>query len=555
MSKFFKGKKRTVTIIAIVSAAVLLLAALSGAAVYLFYIRTLPADLSIAGVNVSNMNFCEAAGALNDQQELYQKKYLHITVDGKTLSLKQENTKVRLKVFSAVWAAFNQDEDSGNMDILPYLRFNKEYIQSQLETFATNFKSDLIDTVYEVRGEKPDLTGATVTGEGQTLVVKKGMPDSYLDTDGLYNAITGCYNDGRFTLEFPLNSNPPNEPDWKAVYAQLCTEPTDAVMNMETFEVSNHVYGYAFDIENAKQSYANGEYGAEILIPFAPIRPSALYEEVKAILYRDVLGSYTARASSQYNRNINLRLSCNAINGKILFPGETISYNKTLGKRTPEKGYRPATSYWGSEIITSYGGGICQASSCLYYAALVADLDIVERHNHGYISSYMPLGLDATVDWSGPDLKVRNNTEYPIRIEAYASGGTVTVKIIGTDTKDYYVKMTYEVLSKTPYDTKYVEMEADNEKGYKDGDVISSPYTGYRIRTYKSKYDKDTDELISRKVEATSTYSKKDKEICKIKKPTPVTPPVTTAPPTETTSPPTTETTAPIIDGPVGEDG
>jgi vancomycin resistance protein YoaR len=217
-------------------------------------------------------------------------------------------------------------------------------------------------------------------------------------------------------------------------------------------------------------------------------------------------------------------------------PGEIFSYNPALGKRTPEAGWKEADGYVGNETVKEYGGGICQASSCLYLSALLADLEIVERVNHGFISAYMPYGMDATVSWGGPEFRFKNSSEYPIRIEAWSSGGAVTVRLMGTDTKDYYVKMSYEILDTDPFETVEEEFEADNEKGYKDGDVVISGYTGYKIRTYRCKYDKETKELISREVEATSTYDRRDEVICKIK--------------TEATEDPSTD---PSTDGPVVE--
>ena len=562
MAKFMENKKRAWTIISIIIASAVLLLTLIGGGVYLFLFRTLPEGLTIAGIDVGGMKYTEASNALDAAQTKLKETPLLITVDDETLILDQEDIGIKLKKGSVLFAALWENH-AENVDTSAYYSYNRDALNTMLQEYAAQFESQLTETEYRVDGERPDLTGATVTGDNQTLIIIKGKPEASLDTQMLTESIVGCYDKGLFTLDFPLTSNPPSEPDWEALSEELCAKPIDAVMDKETFEVSNHTYGYAFDIETAKEAYAAAEYGEELTIPFAPVKPAALQDELKAMLFRDVLGSYTAYSSSQYNRDVNLRLSCNAINGKILYPGQSISYNATLGQRTPEKGYKPAASYYGSETITSYGGGICQASSSLYYAALIADLEIVERHNHGYVSSYMPLGMDATVDWSGPDLKIRNNTEYPIRIEAYASGGTVTVKLIGTDTKDYYVKMTYEVLSVTNYKTIEVEMEKNNSKGYKDGEVITSPYTGYKVRTYKLKYDKATNELISSKAEATSTYSKRDKEVCKIKTttvPTPTAPPTTTPP---TTTPPTTvapETTqatepSPGIGGIVGEDG
>ena len=122
--------------------------------------------------------------------------------------------------------------------------------------------------------------------------------------------------------------------------------------------------------------------------------------------------------------------------------------------------------------------------------------------------------MDATVDWDGPDFKFRNSTNYPIRIDAKADGGTVTVSLVGTDEKDYYVEMEYEIWGTSSWKT--VEEEVSADSGHRDGEVKTSPYTGYTIQTYKLKYSKDTDELISREKEAYSVYSKRDKVVYKI---------------------------------------
>ena len=99
--------------------------------------------------------------------------------------------------------------------------------------------------------------------------------------------------------------------------------------------------------------------------------------------------------------------------------------------------------------------------------------------------------------------------------------------------------MDYQIDWKEPYNTIYEEMTDQNPEGYLDGDVIISPYTGYKITTYKCKYDKQTKELISKDKEVTSIYSKRDQVICKIVEPE--------------TVPPTTQETVPC--GPVQEDG
>ena len=227
----------------------------------------------------------------------------------------------------------------------------------------------------------------------------------------------------------------------------------------------------------------------------------------------------------------------------IIRPGETFSYNKTLGERTEAKGYKPAGAYMAGKTVETIGGGICQVSSTLYYACLKADLEIVERTAHGYTVSYMPYGMDATVSWGSLDYKFKNNTDYPIRIEASVSGGQVHVKLIGTDTKDYYVKMTYETVDgPIEGETVYQTFKWDNKEGYKDGEVIQPAYTGRTVKSYRVKYDKATGEKISSTYEATSRYKSRDKIIARVE-PKPTEPPVTEPPVTQppVTEPPATE--------------
>ena len=166
--------------------------------------------------------------------------------------------------------------------------------------------------------------------------------------------------------------------------------------------------------------------------------------------------------------------------------------------------------------MKTIGGGICQVSSVLYYCAMMADLEITTRDNHGFAVSYVPLGMDAAVSWGSLDFCFKNNTNYPIRIDAKADGSTTTIALMGTDEKDYYVELRYEVLATYSYDTVYETYAPDNAQGYKHGDVIIEPHTGYSIQTYRCKYNKATKELIEETKEAASYYNKSDKVICQI---------------------------------------
>ena len=143
--------------------------------------------------------------------------------------------------------------------------------------------------------------------------------------------------------------------------------------------------------------------------------------------------------SGTSTRKNNVKLSGAAVNGTVLNDGDIFDYNQVVGRRTTENGYGPAPSYINGETVDSIGGGICQTSSTLYLASLLANLEIVERYAHRYTPSYITMGMDATVSWGGPEFRFRNNTGYPIRIDVSYENSEITVSIYGTKTDDITV--------------------------------------------------------------------------------------------------------------------
>ncbi len=567
MEKMTKLSKKKIVLLCCSIAAVLLVGA---ALFYAYFISPVKPfiileNVSVQGIDVGGMTKAQAAQALEALNSSYQQTPVTITVLDETHTLTFAQTGATLDTKAAAKAAYacgrtgtrdNRQQDllqaaeSGiQVDIASCISFNDTTLSPSLDEISKHHTKPVVHSAYQLTGQRPSLSYDCADSGDQQLHITLGTSGVELSTDVLYQAVENAYYTNELTADVTCTIIEPQGVDLDAIYNEHCVAPVDAVMDMQTFEVTPHTDGYRFDLENAKQTIAGGREGQEFTFDFQRYSPENTYESLKSLLYRDVLGEYTAYAGSIPGRNINLKLSCQAINGYVLMPNEIFSYNPTLGERTPEAGWQKADGYVGSETISTYGGGICQASSCLYLSAMLADLEIVERINHGFISSYMPYGMDATVSWGGPEFRFKNTTDYPIRIEAYASGGAVTVKLLGTDTKDYYVKMSYDVLQVIPYKTVEKELEANNPDGYKDGDTITSPYTGYKIRTYRCKYSKADDSLISKEVEATSSYSSRDKVICRIKPEAPVetAPPETTAQtdpsaPSDTTTPAETGT-------------
>ena len=173
-----------------------------------------------------------------------------------------------------------------------------------------------------------------------------------------------------------------------------------------------------------------------IEVPVEIIKCTKTAEDIKANMQK--LGSYSTVSTNTANGNHNMKLAANATNGTILQPGEQFSFNGTTGNTTNgSNGYLPATAISGGEFIQEYGGGICQVSSTIYGAALRSNMTIVTRYNHTYPSSYVPIGLDATVSYGSLDFVFRNDTDYPVYIAAGMDGTTVWVTFYGYQSPEY----------------------------------------------------------------------------------------------------------------------
>ena len=509
-------------------------------------------NVTIADVNVGGMTRSEAIDAVKAvTDDTFTKEDMVIELKDITLRLTPKDTKAKLDVKAAVNAAYDygrtgtkQEQEAayeasltGNhtIGLLPYLRLEDDYILGILNDYADSIGSVMTQPSYELEGKMPSLSTEDFDENEpcQTLVITMGTPGIGFDVEHLFEQILDAYSLNEFLVEMKevqLDATP-DEPDLEKIANEICVAPVNATVDMQKYEPVPGTYGYGFDMAEAQKLVDKAEYGETVRIRMEYIEPEILDSDV---FFRDTLGSCETKHTNNENRNTNLRLACAALNGLVLNPGEDFSFNQTLGKRTAEKGYKPAPAFSGDKLVDSIGGGICQISTTLYNAVLLSDLEITERHCHGMTVSYVPLGLDATVSWNGPDFKFRNNSNFPIEIEAEVSGGYVKIQILGTDEKDYYVKMEAETVSINEPKTVYENHSADS--GYKDGQVLDHGTTGYYAKSYKLKYDKETGELLSRDFEAHSRYITKDKIVVKIIQEE------TTPPTTEETVPPTTET-------------
>ncbi len=483
-----------------------------------------------AGVDLGGMTQKEAEDALRrTAADTYSRQAMVVRVGEKSIELNPESTHIQLDAAAVAREAYEygrrgtQQEqeqaqeqartDGYTVDVTNRLNLDMDAISRAVSMLGAEFQTG---TEWHLEGEQPSLAMDQPNAESQTLVITLGTEFS-LDADALTRQILEAYNENRFLVEIPQEQMGMASVDLDAIYESCYVAPVDAEIDEKTYTVlSPGSYGYGFDLENARAQLSAAQPGDVLRIPLERIEPAVTAATVTN-QFRDILASYSSPYDpSDTDRTQNLRLACQAINGLVMQPGDVFSYNDTLGQRTEEKGYRPGDAYVSGETVKTIGGGICQVSSTLYYCAMVADLEIVERDCHMFAPTYVPLGMDATINWETIDFKFRNSTSYPLRIEASLEPDQVTVQLLGIDDKDYYVKLEYEILETIDYATVYQEMEFGNEGHYVDGDVIVTPYTGYEVQTYRCKYDRDTDALISREEEAYSRYDPRDEVICKI---------------------------------------
>lgn len=167
----------------------------------------------------------------------------------------------------------------------------------------------------------------------------------------------------------------------------------------------------------------------EIEIPVKSIYPRVDSELLSEIREKEI-GSYTTYfQKNNKERTHNIKLAAAAIDSHVVFPGETFSFNKIVGKRTKEKGYKQAPVIVKGELAEDIGGGICQTSSTLYNAVDLEGIEIVERYSHSRSVPYVPPGRDATVSWWGPDFSFKNKLPQPILIRAKATGGKMKIDV------------------------------------------------------------------------------------------------------------------------------
>lgn len=423
----------------------------------------LAANVTLCGRSIGGMSKKEAKSYIQDS---FQDIVLELPGSEIRLSPEQSGLTLDTKqLLNQAYQVGRTPDAPSALTLEGCLSLNEAAIRSILLEAKDALTQSHTDSAAYLSHSLPDLTEGAFQPESAdlpALVLRAGVGSYALDVNDAWQLIQASTVNGQFRIDLTQAAQCKEVEgfDADALLAEFNIPAVDARMDKATLQLIPASYGLEWDRVALQEQLRSLQPGEELQIPPQVTTPTIMGREA---CFQDVLGFCQTPHGNDKKRCENLRLACEALNGVILEPGETLSYNATLGMRTAEAGYQEAPAYSGERLVNSLGGGICQVSSTLYLASLYAELETVERTSHGFPSNYMPVGLDATVSWGSPDLKIKNNSSLPVKLIAENREEYVMVWIMGTETRDYYVRMGYSG-SSDRYAKSYV-CKYDRETG------------------------------------------------------------------------------------------
>ena len=351
--------------------------------------------------------------------------------------------------------------------------------------------------------------------ENKNLIITKGTPGVVVDKEAFSNELYNYINDlsvSNNTINIPVKYSTPSEINIDSIHSEIFKQAKNAYFEENPFKVYPEVKGIDFDVDKARKLFAENSNTSEITIQLKYTEPKVKLKNLKIDVFPNQLSSFsTTYDENNKERSNNLNIAASKIDGTILAPGEEFSYNKIVGERSISAGYKEAKIYQNGQVIDGIGGGICQISSTLYNAVVCANLDVTERYNHQFITSYVQPGRDATVAYGSKDFKFINNRTYPIRIDVYITGGIAKVDIYGIkEEKEKQIDIDVETLTTIPYETKYQKdssLPSNTEKLKQRG------ANGVIVKAFKIK--KQNGIIISKELLSKDTYKPLERVILK----------------------------------------
>ena len=451
---------------------------------------TILKGISINGIDVSKMTKQEAVNALTKLTEEKINTEVGINYNQKTeeeTNIDIASLEINYDINDIVDEAYNIGRINSifinNFDIInTYINkkdlkmnisLNEESLNQTIDSIDSNLPDKLIQTSYYI--------------EDKNLIITRGTPGNVLKVESLKENIYKYLEDLTSKVEIidtDIEYVEPDEIDIQKIHEQVYKKPQNAYYEEKPFKVYKDIEGIDFDIKKAQKQIDKNPNKTEYKIALKFIEAKVKLEDLDVDIFKDILSQHTTRYDpGNANRENNLKLAASKINGTILSPGEEFSYNTVVGERSIAAGYKEAKIYAGGKVVDGLGGGICQVSSTLYNAVIFANLEVTERHNHQFVTSYIEAGRDATVAYGSKDFKFKNNRTYPIKIKAVVKSGIAKVEILGIkEKKEPKVSFRIRTVSTIPFKTQYEDdntLEEGKEKKKQGG------MNGIIVKVYK----------------------------------------------------------------------
>ena len=498
-----KRKKNRVNSLLIVLIIALLIAIGVFAAIGLYALKyskydTILPNVYVAGVEVGGMTAEEATNAVTDSLGDGQQISIDVVLPDQTLTFAPEKSTVDIDVEQAIVEAWNYGRSSNPFTLARAIkaaeRTRNDIDISTAVTLDTDYVySMVISAMDEVSSSVVEST-VTVDEEGHSVTVVVGTTGKILDANALYEALCTGFSSGNYAdITMDYVEIYPEDVSLNDVYEQLTVEPEDAGYDAKQQQVIDGVNGYLpeLSLAEAEAAIAGAAEGETLTFAFLETEPELTAKKLEGRLLKDELHSVEL-TSEWENPLTNMALAAEKLDGTVVQPGDTFSFNKTVGEPTEEDGYVEAAVQPGDTDTAELGGGISQLSTALYQCCLYADLTVTERHAHTYIPTFAEAGLDAYVSYDDADLCFKNTLDYPVQINAEVNTetGKISVSLTGTNLDGNEVKLKVTEKSVDEYTTETITGTGTDVEGIDGGEytLVRKVYDadGNLIRTDKT---------------------------------------------------------------------
>lgn len=508
--KIKSSNKKIVIILICAIILVLVMLASTGFALFNINNTKIISNISIEGIDVSKLSKEEAEQKILGTLEEDLEKNIIVKTEDFQYEFQLSQIEAQYNISKAIEEAYNIGRNGNifknNFEIVK-CKIKNRNIEIEISYNEELLNNIINDIAVKIPGAVEEVSYCI---EDQKLIITKGKAGKSINKENFKKEVIEKLklNKQGEDINLEIVDSDPQEIDIDKIYSEVHKEAQNAYYTKEPFQVYPHVEGIDFDLESAREMLKEDkeEYVIDLKITIPEITTNKIGNEA----FPDMLSTFSTKYdATNIPRTTNLKLAMNKLNGVVVAPGETFSYNKTLGKRTAEAGYKEAGGYAGGKVVQTLAGGICQISSTLYDAAVYANLEIVERHNHMFLAGYVGAGKDATVVYGAYDLKFKNTRNYPIMIKTSIGSGVAKIDIYGIkEDVEYEVEISSKILSYTSF---RVIRETDNSLAPGQEKVSQSGMNGCKSITYKIL--KLNGNEVSRTVLSSDTYDAMNKII------------------------------------------